>query len=467
MNNNNYKTLLDDYDLLSKSLNNIFKTTDSDIKKLLSKIKTRNSKITFSEVLLYKFLYTYKNDSKQFIISKLNYDNNSFIDRTTYHKKDLIMPDTFYKNLFYKVRDLYDKNFKPNDDYNLIAVDGTYNNTNVNNVKGKLETCLNMGYYNINECIPIDITFCNQENKNKEILQLKKYIDNDNFKNLNNIVLVLDRAYFSYELFNFLNLHNFNYVIRIKSNCLLINDDKLIKNKINKYQNIRIITYKDDVNLIKKDKNGIDTKLKQTIKCSVITNLDKDKYNDNDVKKVYLSRWSIEVFFKLLKTNFKFSCLKEHNKNNTVVEYNKLYYSILTIIYISTMIEKINDKYNRLIDKQTANKNKKSNKKNKYNIKTNKSLLINGVKLIIKPIINASINKNDLLRISKSFLLKVNIIKDVYNERISKTPHSKWYVQYYAQYYRYITIIEALKSNDLSKLNKNLKLLIKNFQIIK
>ena len=469
MNNNNYKTLLDEYNFLSNSLNDIFKKNNIDIKNLLLKdgIKTRNNKISFSDVLLYKFLYAYKNDSKQFIISKLNHDNNSFIDRTTYHKKDLIMPDTFYKNLFYKIRDLYNENFKLDNGYNLIAVDGTYNNTNVNNVKGKLETCLNMGYYNINECIPIDITFCNQENKNKEILQLKKYINSDNFKNLNNIVLVLDRAYFSYELFNFLNLHNFNYVIRIKNNCLLINDDKLTKNKINKHQNIRIITYKDDINLTKKDKNGIDTKLKQTIKCSVITNLDKDKYNDDDIKKVYLSRWSIEVFFKLLKTNFKFSCLKEHNKNNTVVEYNKLYYSTLTIIYISTMIEKINDKYNRLIDKQTANKNKKSNKKNKYNIKTNKSLLINGVKLIIKPIINASINKNDLLRISKSFLIKVNVIKDVYNERISKTPHSKWYVQYYAQYYRHITIIEALKSNDLSKLNKNLKLLIKDFQIIK
>jgi hypothetical protein len=48
-----------------------------------------------------------------------------------------------------KVVNLYNKNFKPNDSYNLITVDGTYNNTNVNNVKGKLETCLNMGYYNI------------------------------------------------------------------------------------------------------------------------------------------------------------------------------------------------------------------------------------------------------------------------------------------------------------------------------
>ena len=92
MNNNNYKTLLDEYNFLSNSLNDIFKKNNIDIKNLLLKdgIKTRNNKISFSDVLLYKFLYAYKNDSKQFIISKLNHDNNSFIDRTTYHKKDLL-----------------------------------------------------------------------------------------------------------------------------------------------------------------------------------------------------------------------------------------------------------------------------------------------------------------------------------------------------------------------------------------
>ena len=32
--------------------------------------------------------------------------------------------------------------------------------------------------------------FCNQENKNKEILQLKKYINDNNFNNYKNIVIV-------------------------------------------------------------------------------------------------------------------------------------------------------------------------------------------------------------------------------------------------------------------------------------
>ena len=68
---------------------------------------------------------------------------------------------------------------------------------------------------------------------------------------------------------------------------------------------------------------------------------------------------SIEVFFKLLKSNFKFSNLKEHNKTKTISEYNKLYYSILIIIYISSMVEKINNKYNKLVNKKQSNKNLK------------------------------------------------------------------------------------------------------------
>ena len=214
-------------------------------------------------------------------------------------------------------------------------------------------------------------------------------------------------------------------MIRIKNNCILIKNNELIKNKIIKYHNVRIITYKDTINLIKKDDKDNNIKLKQIIECNIITNLDINKYNDEQIKKVYLSRWSIEVFFKLLKSNFKFSNLKENNKINTINEYNKLYYSILIIIYISHMIDKINDKYNY------KNKNK-----NNYSIKTNKSLLITGIKLILKSIIKGILNKNDLFNISKSFLIKINIIKDVYNPRISKTPHSKWYVQLYAEHYR-------------------------------
>ncbi len=244
-----------------------------------------------------------------------------------------------------------------------------------------------------------------------------------------------------------------------KKKCKKINDDK----------NIRIITYEDEVVISKKDKDGNDVKLNKTIRCNVITNLNKDKFDDEKIKKVYLSRWSIEIFFKLIKSNFKFSNLKEHLENRTYEQYNKLYYSILIIVYISSFIEKINDKYNGSVKNKSKNKKNKKNKRNKknnYNIKNNKTLLISGIRLILNKIIGANVQKDDILSITNSYLLKVNVIKDIINERICKTPHSKWYVQSYAEHYRYIALIDAIKSGDISKLNNNLKLLLKDIKII-
>ena len=39
---------------------------------------------------------------------------------------------------------------------------------------------------------------------------------------------------------------------------------------------------------------------------TLITNLNKDNYNDDKVKDIYHKRWDVEVFFQILKSNFKF-----------------------------------------------------------------------------------------------------------------------------------------------------------------
>ena len=38
-------------------------------------------------------------------------------------------------------------------------------------------------------------------------------------------------------------------------------------------------------------------------------------YNDELIKKIYCMRWDVEVFFKLVKSNFNFAYLREHNSN--------------------------------------------------------------------------------------------------------------------------------------------------------
>jgi hypothetical protein len=54
-------------------------------------VKTRKGKINYNDVFYYKMLYTFKNKTKQEIVSSINCNNNKNIDRTTFHKKDLKM----------------------------------------------------------------------------------------------------------------------------------------------------------------------------------------------------------------------------------------------------------------------------------------------------------------------------------------------------------------------------------------
>ena len=163
------------------------------------------------------------------------------------------------------------------------------------------------------------------------------------------------------------------YIIRIRNNAVAIKNKNVLTTKITNHINIRIIYYTNDVEKIKKDKDKKDVKIIEKTTCYVITNLTVKEYNDEEINKIYMSRWNIEVFFKLLKSNFKFKNLVEHcainTKNKTaqtIDEYNKLYYSILIIIYIALMVDKINSDFiNETPLIKPKNKKNKKKQKNK------------------------------------------------------------------------------------------------------
>ena len=58
----------------------------------------------------------------------------------------------------------------------VLATDGTFNNINSENKKDKLETALNMCYYDVTNDIPIELTIEGHKTKNNELAILKKYI---------------------------------------------------------------------------------------------------------------------------------------------------------------------------------------------------------------------------------------------------------------------------------------------------
>jgi len=392
---------------LSEELNNLFINSDRDIKEILDKknIKTRNKKLSFNDVLKYKFLYVYKNYTKSQIVADLNFDNYK-ANKSNYYKKEQKIPLEYYQLVLNKVKQLFNNYSKKTLPYNIIAVDGTYNNTNLKNDK-TLETTLNMGFYDVSNCIPIDIVLKDYNNKNKEIDGIIDYILKTDI-NLQKVIFVMDRAYFSYELIKLLNDKNIKFIIRIKNNCEHIDKNKKRKKKIKNRQldNIRFISYLANITETKKNKKNENVTIMRSLECNIATNLD-ETYNDDIIKKMYISRWDIEVFFKLIKNNFKFSSLTEHNKQT-----DECYCKTYIIILINCILERLFE----LIIEDPVNTN------DKYSIKYNKSLALYGLKKIMLKIISSTLTTNQIINYTTNYLQTVYSEKNKNNPRISKRP---------------------------------------------
>ena len=428
-----------DLKILTKDINNIFVNANENIRDILkvNNINTRTKKLSFTDALTYKFLCAYKNYTNTQVVADLNFANSK-VDINNYYKKEQKIPLEYYENILNNTKQILNKYSNKNLKDRIIAVDGTYNNTNFKNDK-KLETTLNMGYYDVSNCVPIHIDLKNYSDKNKEISAFMEYV-NDAKLEMQNIIFVMDRAYFSYDLFEYLNKKNIKFVIRVKNNCVHLKKNKSILRK-NKCEYVRFVSYNTTITSIIKDKKNKDRSVTRNLSCNIATNLN-HTYNDDTIKNIYKSRWDVEVFFKLIKSNFKFSYLTEHN-TQTRICYLKKY----IVILINCMLERI---FELVLEDLPKN--------DKYNIKYNKSLALNGLKQIIPNIINSILTSEILFKYLNNFFTLVYSEKNKNNARTSKIPFSKWYVKDYINKYKNEKLIDAIDNNTLEKLNKNLKM---------
>lgn len=442
-NNNKIICILDD-------LNGLFKNADATITEMLKQqnINTRRRVLNFKDVLVYKFGYALKHKTQKNIINDYKYDHNIECENSAFYKKEQKIPLKYYEDIYEKVLAIFNKyTFHVN--YNILTVDGVCNNTNYNG-DGKLETSLNMGYFDATHGIPIEIDPIGNE-KNHEIKCLINAINNKTIKTENNI-FVCDRGYFSYDLMNFLNEKNIKFVIRIKNNSTRINDNK--KQNVKKHipNNIRTVNYSFNKESLRELTNKTTKqtdmyKVTQKVSCNIMTNLDAT-YNDESIKKIYNSRWNIEEYFKFIKSNFKFANMIEHNKH-TLETYKKTF----VVIKIYSILEKI---FELICDEIVKNNHKK------YTIKINKSELVNGLSKIIPDIIFSKLTHENMLFFLKTYINFSYTKKDTHNPRVSKTPFTKWYVKDYHNKYDIETMFDAYTSDEPDKINKNLKSRLKN-----
>lgn len=239
---------------------------------------------------LYSLEYTQNHNTKIDIVNQFNIYNNTNISRTTFYEKEVKIPLSYYYDVYKKLNNIIIKHFYNKRKNTVISVDGTYNNTNVKNIKGYLETSLNMGFFNVNDDVSVELIFEGQESKNKEIESLEKFIlKNKNNYKFNKIIFVLDRAYCSYKFFDFCYKNQIKYVIRFRNNCYKIpNENRIIKFKT--FINETVFNNNVDNHLINNKKfNSVSL---QTVNdYTLITNLNVNEYNDIKIKDIYHSRW--------------------------------------------------------------------------------------------------------------------------------------------------------------------------------
>ena len=128
------------------------------------KSNIRNSKISLNDTVYYRAKYVFAdvNNTFQSITSNINKTNldinkkHKIFTRTAIYKKEKILPAKFYENIFSKTKAFYDTHFN-NKNY-FIAIDGVYSNTNVLH-NGKIETSMSLGFFDIDNGLPLDIHF--------------------------------------------------------------------------------------------------------------------------------------------------------------------------------------------------------------------------------------------------------------------------------------------------------------------
>lgn len=404
-------------------------------------LRKRVDGINLIDAIYYRFLYAEKNSTKQQIVSKINEANNTVFSRQSYESKENNIPIQFYELLLNKISVYYNVCINPKHEDICIAIDGTYNTNN------KHDIMLNMGLFDINNQIPISLDLIGTKNRNNEVHVFMDYLKN-NKNQFKSTIFICDRLYFTYEFLYFLESNGYKYIIRAKKNASNLDPANELKKNNPKHETImklrqktRIInckgTYKKTVCAFKSKKKTNKVTFEAQNDCVMITNLlDTKKYSDDYIIAKYRSRWDIEVYFKLVKANFKFQNMREKDHN----KYKKLYLCELIMVFIMKLIEKHITK----------------------NHKINKSNILKGIfDSLLNNILHNKLNKNIIDRFIKSYVVFYTNDKNRSFPRISKTPFTKWYIKGYSEMTQFNKIINALKNKTTVKLNKNLKSLAK------
>lgn len=364
----------------------------------------RQKKTSVIDAFTFKLLQSKKDISGPKATYILNKFNNTKIVRSSFIARENQLDVSFYYNMYNMICNELHFLYKEIKDQQIVAVDATQINLRKNlsdnglnlNKNGSSVNGFILGLYNVTYSTPISLKLLHDKNERNGFLNFINSTDHHNNK-----IYVFDRGYYSRNLVRILNNKNIKFVFRLKDNLKILPDvdDETVQLDNN---SVRIVSY-----MINKMKYHLATNL-----------LDSNQFPSKTLQDIYHKRWSIEEYFKHIKTNMNL------NKINvkTFDEIQKSLYCTLIVNIIVDAICKINGPHlnNKMI--------------------INKAVLTEAVfsDFILRFMYNKKIGESVIREfINKAVQFQVSH-KGESNPRESTIPYSKWYIKKY--YHKYVTI---------------------------
>jgi hypothetical protein len=356
--------------------------------------------------------------------SKTMTHRSCFVDR----KAQMNME--FFKKVYEFINCEIKKLFSPDDNsQEIFVVDGTYANLSKDLTETGLKTTKNgeivnglfMGVYNITYNYPVSLdlaTKIENEKGRDERAAYMSFIEKSK-NTLKDSIFILDRGFMKYEMFEKMDTYEIKYICRLPENLIVIpdnNDDTVITTETG--HQFRIVTYR-----INDSPYYIGTNL-----------FDTTEFPAEKIKKMYHDRWTIEEFFKYIKSNMKFENMPEKN-----------YEDVMKSVYSQLIVTRL---VNLMIQLKGAHKNEKK--------AVNKSMLTRGMyrHFIMDLFYNRRINRRKIRDFMDANAVYINVRRGEHYERKSIRPYTKWYIKKYQEKYKLVAKNKAKKNRADLKIEK-------------
>lgn len=350
----------------------------------------RNRKITFTDLLL----ITLNNKSKTTTMElrdyeiyakgndKVNYTEEAYLKQRrhlnplVFKKANMVFTNSFYN-------DSNDaKKFK---NYLLMGIDGIkhevpntpqnreYFGTSINQHKKQPARASSSTMFDLENHFYVDIqlqkyNFSEKSMAKAHIEEALKILKDDEF------IVVLDRNYISLEFLLWLDEKEIKYVFRLgkdkykKEINAMKTDDEFVDiiHTYARLQNIRE-TYPEQAEKLKKlEKTTVritKKKINGNKKIILLSNLNMEEFNSNEIMEIYSKRWNIESSYDCMKNKL---CVECFTGNLPIIVEQDLYAQILIYNQIQDMINESNERI-RI-------KNQDKNLKLEYKVNENKAV---------------------------------------------------------------------------------------------